>query len=480
MAQGTWREDPEENARLQRATNNWLFPYTEGRRRSIPLEEMDSSPAALDEYVSPLLQMYRESGGKTVTIPSPQGTLVAEPTSKNIFTGDWTPKIRLIPHDEVADKAAVTAMNRVGEFFNAPATLSPGLNLKISGRNARMNFGRGLARTQLGIKSAISNTTSKLPGAKTVGALRSMIKHGPMEAGTGLGTSNKPLFPIQYPLDTSLKGVSPGQKAKEAERNRLLSTLQPQYDIAKTTTERGDISRAFNIILMDPLTGRLAKKLANAKTPEQILRAVRQDWQSTNDALTHAPKMGHEIHHATGPAAHSAGAVAGASSAERSDILLAQQELRGTTFGNTPVEPGKFQSAPKGAHLAMHKNNWKNTFLTPIVRSLSKNPTWKERNNVLTQVSEAAFSATREVVDSKAYRSYVQRIYDLLPRDKMNLLLEKNPNFDILASDITTEELKLWQGIMRALPQDIKNTIIAMGKVEQYRKDLDALPKFKP
>ena len=168
MAQGTWREDPEENARLQRAANNWWFPYTEGRKRSIQLEELDTTP----KEVGPLLQMYKECGCKSVTIASPQGTLVAEPTSKNIFTGDWTPKIRLIPHDEVADKAAVTAMNRVGEFFNAPATLSPGLNIKVSGRNLRMNVGRGFTRTGLGIRNAASTAASNLPGAKTVSALR--------------------------------------------------------------------------------------------------------------------------------------------------------------------------------------------------------------------------------------------------------------------------------------------------------------------
>ena len=470
MAQGTWREDPEENARLQRATKNWLFPYTEGRKRSIPLEEMDSSPAALDEYVGPLLQMYRESGGKTVTIASPQGTLVAEPTSKNVFTGDWTPKIRLIPHDEVADKAAVTAMNRVGEFFNAPATLSPGLNIKVSGRNLRMNVGRGFARTGLSVRSAVSNTASKLPGAKTASALKSIIREGPMDAGTGIGTG-KPLFPIQYPLDTSLKGVSPGQKAKEAERNRLLSILQPQYDRAKTATDRGAISRAYNAILVDPMDGALAKRLANTKTAEAILGEVRKDWQKTNYDLNLGLGMS-DIHHNTGPVAPSASVVAGASTADRSNILLSQREMHGRTYGNTrggPGEPDKLVALSRWGHFKAHGNNWNSTFLNPIINSLPKNSTWKERNQVLSQVSDAAFSATRQVIDSKQYRSYVQQIYDLIPRDKMHLLLEKNPNFDILSADLTSEELKLWQSIMNNLPRDIKNTLIAMSKVEHYK-----------
>ena len=477
MAQGTWREDPEENARLQRAANNWWFPYTEGRKRSIPLEELDTTP----KEVGPLLQMYKEGGGKSVTIASPQGTLVAEPTSKNIFTGDWTPKIRLIPHDEVADKAAVTAMNRVGEFFNAPATLSPGLNIKVSGRNLRMNVGRGFTRTGLGIRNAASTAASNLPGAKTVSALRSMVKHGPMEAGTGIGTSNKPLFPIQYPLDTSLKGVSPGQKPIERELNRLLSILQPQYDRAKTATDRGAISRAYNAILLDPMDGALAKRLANAKTWSAILGEVRKDWQKTNYDLTLGLGMS-DIHHNTGPVAPSASVVAGTSTAERSNILQSQWLDFGRTFGNTkggPGEPDKLVALSRWGHFKAHGNNWKSTFLDPIINSLPKNSTWKERNQVLSQVSDAAFSATRQVIDSKQYRSYVQQIYDLIPRDKMNLLLEKNPNFDILAADLTSEELKLWQSIMTNLPRDVKNTLIAMSKAEQYKNDLDALPTFR-
>ena len=51
----------------------------------------------------------------------------------------------------------------------------------------------------------------------------------------------------------------------------------------------------------------------------------------------------------------------------------------------------------------------------------------------------------------------------------MHLLLEKNPNFDILSADLTSEELKLWQSIMNNLPRDIKNTLIAMSKVEHYK-----------
>ena len=109
-------------------------PEVETKPELTPLEKIrrKAIPAEVQEYVGPLLQKYFSDltiFGKTKTqsVQTPMGQLIVEPTSKNIFTGDDTPKFRFISKEEQDYKSQQTQLMLdnpwIKTFFGAQTAL---------------------------------------------------------------------------------------------------------------------------------------------------------------------------------------------------------------------------------------------------------------------------------------------------------------------------------------------------------------------
>ena len=114
----------QKEAEQQAEETKELTPLEKIRRKAIPAE--------VQEYVGPLLQKYFSDltiFGKTKTqsVQTPMGQLIVEPTSKNVFTGDQTPKFRFISKEEQDYKAQQTQLILdnpwIKTFFGAQTVL---------------------------------------------------------------------------------------------------------------------------------------------------------------------------------------------------------------------------------------------------------------------------------------------------------------------------------------------------------------------
>lgn len=125
-----------------------VTPLEEIRKKAIPVE--------VEEYVGPLLQKYFSDltiFGKTRTqsIQTPMGQLIVEPTSKNIFTGDDTPKFRFISKEEQDFKAQQTEAMANNPWIKTFFGVQKGLDIAsmvLSGKpmKGRSIFGAGSQR----------------------------------------------------------------------------------------------------------------------------------------------------------------------------------------------------------------------------------------------------------------------------------------------------------------------------------------------
>ena len=115
---------PKETPPIEEVTKSEPTPLEIIRRKAIPV--------GVQEYVNPLLKKYyndRTIFGQTKTqsVQTPMGQLIVEPTSKNIFTGDDTPKFRFISKEEQDYKAQQTQLMLdnpwIKTFFGAQTAL---------------------------------------------------------------------------------------------------------------------------------------------------------------------------------------------------------------------------------------------------------------------------------------------------------------------------------------------------------------------
>ena len=149
-----------------------LTPLEKIRRKAIPTE--------VQEYVGPLLQKYFSDltiFGKTKTqsVQTPMGQLIVEPTSKNIFTGDDTPKFRFISKEEQDYKAQQTQLMLdnpwIKTFFGAQTALDyasmvmvgrPGAGVRAKSPFAGLRS-MNLSKFKTSIKNRLGQLKLRLP-----------------------------------------------------------------------------------------------------------------------------------------------------------------------------------------------------------------------------------------------------------------------------------------------------------------------------
>lgn len=149
-----------------------LTPLEKIRRKAIPTE--------VQEYVGPLLQKYFSDltiFGKTKTqsVQTPMGQLIVEPTSKNIFTGDDTPKFRFISKEEQDYKAQQTQLILdnpwIKTFFGAQTALDyasmvmvgrPGAGVRAKSPFAGLRS-MNLSKFKTSIKNRLGQLKLRLP-----------------------------------------------------------------------------------------------------------------------------------------------------------------------------------------------------------------------------------------------------------------------------------------------------------------------------
>tara|TARA_B100000902_G_C27276675_1_gene899238 strand:- start:45 stop:1634 length:1590 start_codon:yes stop_codon:yes gene_type:complete len=224
-------------------------------------------------------------------------------------------------------------------------------------------------------------------------------------------------------------------------------------------------NRAFNVLLSDPLTGELGKRLMDLKANGKLTASavVNSSVLAFNrSSLKHKLGRGFELHHADFAVGLMAEMLARANPTARARALGIQLSEYGKTFGDVYREGGFF-SLTKYAHQVAHFNplNQKIDFAGSQFKSLYNKITdlssAEEVSDIITQVNTFVERSTQFATDTVAYQTYLQDYMKALPQDKLRDLMGQT--WSLSTNPSLTDTMKfqqLWSNVGPEMAAKIK------------------------